>query len=84
VLIQSYPTFPSLLVTRIELKAKGEFAETQAMYLDADQKGTEVSIAFSHHPFAEIEELASFLRDKKVGVVARFYMNARVSRAPDL
>jgi quinolinate synthase len=54
-------TFPSLRVFEDRLEADGAFAEAQAEYLSPDSES--------------IRELDSLLEQKKIGVVAHFYMD---------
>lgn len=54
-------TFPSLRITRDALTPEGSFAEAQAAFLQPDQ--------------ARVEKLNALLREKKIGVVAHFYMD---------
>ncbi|CAG9463228.1 unnamed protein product [Pedinophyceae sp. YPF-701] len=58
------PTFPSLLVTATSLEPQGSFAESQAQFLDPNS--------------AQVDRLASLLAEKKIGVVAHFYMDPQV------
>ena len=53
--------FPSLLVTRDGLEAQGAFAEAQAAFLSPDPK--------------TVRELDALLEQKRIGVVAHFYMD---------
>lgn len=56
--------FPSLLVTADDLIAQGSFAQAQAKYLLPDK--------------LKVQELASLLKEKQIGVVAHFYMDPEV------
>jgi quinolinate synthase len=56
--------FPSLLITADDIAAQGDFAEAQARYLSPDK--------------IKVEELATLLREKQIGVVAHFYMDPEV------
>ncbi|KAH6770576.1 quinolinate synthase [Perilla frutescens var. hirtella] len=56
--------FPSLIVTADGIQAKGSYAQAQARFLDPDQ--------------VKIQELVNFLEEKKIGVVAHFYMDPEV------
>ncbi|PIN10516.1 Quinolinate synthase [Handroanthus impetiginosus] len=56
--------FPSLIVTADGIQAKGSYAEAQARFLLPDE--------------AKIQELVSLLEEKKIGVVAHFYMDPEV------
>ncbi|KAG1664375.1 hypothetical protein FOA52_004708 [Chlamydomonas sp. UWO 241] len=58
------PRFPSLLVTADSLQPQGPFAVTQAQYLSPDP--------------AQVDRLVSLLSEKKMGVVAHFYMDPEV------
>ncbi|MCU0675184.1 MAG: quinolinate synthase NadA [Myxococcota bacterium] len=53
--------FPSLRITATDLVPEGAFAEAQAAYLRPDT--------------ATVKRLATVLREKKIGVVAHFYMD---------
>ncbi|MDQ3031881.1 MAG: quinolinate synthase NadA [Myxococcota bacterium] len=57
-------TFPSLRVLEDRLEAEGAFAEAQAEYLDPDP--------------AIVRELDALLEQKKIGVVAHFYMDPQL------
>lgn len=61
------PAFPSLLIRADGLEPQGAFAEAQAQYLAPDA--------------ATVARLARTLRDKRIGVVAHFYMDPQVGRA---
>ncbi|KAJ0834447.1 putative quinolinate synthase [Helianthus annuus] len=56
--------FPSLVITAEGIGAKGSFAEAQARFLFPDD--------------AKVQELASLLKDRQVGIVAHFYMDPEV------
>uniref|UniRef100_A0A7R9V9G1 quinolinate synthase n=1 Tax=Chlamydomonas euryale TaxID=1486919 RepID=A0A7R9V9G1_9CHLO len=58
------PAFPSLLVTSEGLTPRGAFAQAQAQYLAPNP--------------ADVDRLASLLSEKKMGVVAHFYMDPEV------
>ncbi|RQM13310.1 hypothetical protein KXD40_000583 [Peronospora effusa] len=53
--------FPSILVTAEGVSAQGSFAEAQANYLKPDMQ--------------VVEELDTLLHEKKMGIVAHFYMD---------
>ena len=57
-------SFPSLLIRRDGLTARGSFAQAQATYLDPDPQA--------------VAALDALLRDKQLGVVAHFYMDAEL------
>nr|GEY73808.1 quinolinate synthase, chloroplastic [Tanacetum cinerariifolium] len=56
--------FPSLVITKDGVGAKGSFAEAQARYLFPDDE--------------KVQELANLLKEKEIGVVAHFYMDPEV------
>lgn len=56
--------FPTLTITKSAFLANGEFAETQARYLEPDP-GT-------------VRDLEALVRAKNVGIVAHFYMDAEL------
>ncbi|KDP31015.1 hypothetical protein JCGZ_11391 [Jatropha curcas] len=56
--------FPSLAVTSEGIQAKGSYAEAQARYLYPDE--------------SKVRELVNVLKEKKIGVVAHFYMDPEV------
>ena len=56
--------FPVLTITADRLEAMGAFAENQASYLNPDP--------------ATVAELAALCADRKVGIVAHFYMDAEI------
>ncbi|KAM1186113.1 hypothetical protein ACFX2I_015246 [Malus domestica] len=59
-----FEPFPSLVVTADGIQAKGSFAEAQARYLFPNE--------------SKVEELINVLKEKKIGVVAHFYMDPEV------
>ncbi|XP_057950662.1 quinolinate synthase, chloroplastic [Malania oleifera] len=59
-----FDPFPSLLITADGIQAQGSYAETQARFLFPDE--------------IKIKELVSVLKEKKIGVVAHFYMDPEV------
>lgn len=63
-LLKDYPKFPSLIITADQLIPQGSFAKAQALYLQPSD--------------SEVAELATLLTEKKVGVVAHFYMDPQV------
>ena len=64
VLQGNVPTFPSLVVSRDATSAVGQFAETQAAFLQPDP--------------AQVSALVELLSTKKIGIVAHFYMDPQV------
>ncbi|XP_008793728.2 quinolinate synthase, chloroplastic [Phoenix dactylifera] len=56
--------FPSLVIGVDGIQAKGSYAEAQAMFLSPNE--------------LKIKELVNVLREKKIGVVAHFYMDPEV------
>lgn len=56
--------FPSLIIRADEIQAKGSYAEAQARFLSPDE--------------LKVQELANLLKEKKIGVVAHFYMDPEV------
>ncbi|XP_022893006.1 quinolinate synthase, chloroplastic [Olea europaea var. sylvestris] len=56
--------FPSLIVDVDGIQAKGSYAEVQARFLSPNE--------------VKVEELANLLEEKKIGVVAHFYMDPEV------
>ncbi|KAL9155578.1 hypothetical protein ABFS82_09G012900 [Erythranthe guttata] len=56
--------FPSLIVSADGIEAKGSYAEAQARFLLPDE--------------VKIQELVNLLEEKKIGVVAHFYMDPEV------
>lgn len=63
-LVKDYPEFPSLVITADSLIPSGDFAEAQAKFLDPNREAA--------------RKLAEKLEEKKVGVVAHFYMDPEV------
>jgi len=63
-LVDDLPRFPSLLITADDLVPQGPFAEAQAQYLQPQPQ--------------QVEKLAKVLAEKKIGVVAHFYMDPQV------
>ncbi|OWM90542.1 hypothetical protein CDL15_Pgr014845 [Punica granatum] len=59
-----FQPFPSLVVTAGGIHAKGSYAEAQARYLSPDG--------------FKVKELVGVLKEKKIGVVAHFYMDPEV------
>jgi len=64
VLQGNQPTFPSLVVRADRTTAVGPFAETQARFLEPEG--------------SRVDALVSVLREKKIGIVAHFYMDPEV------
>lgn len=64
VLQGNQPTFPSLVVRADGTTAVGPFAETQARFLEPEG--------------SRVDALVSVLREKKIGIVAHFYMDPEV------
>ncbi|GMH01234.1 hypothetical protein Nepgr_003073 [Nepenthes gracilis] len=56
--------FPSLVITADEIVPKGSYAEAQARYLFPDE--------------SKVSELAKVLQEKRIGIVAHFYMDPEV------
>ncbi|KAJ8536526.1 hypothetical protein K7X08_034927 [Anisodus acutangulus] len=56
--------FPSLVVTADGIQPKGSYAEAQARFLFPDE--------------SRVQELVNVLKEKKIGVVAHFYMDPEV------
>ncbi|KAM7479839.1 hypothetical protein LguiA_028052 [Lonicera macranthoides] len=56
--------FPSLVVTADGIRAQGSYAEAQARFLFPED--------------LKVQELASLLKERKIGVVAHFYMDPEV------
>ncbi|MCD7464788.1 hypothetical protein HAX54_053417 [Datura stramonium] len=56
--------FPSLVVTAAGIQPKGSYAEAQARFLFPDE--------------SRVQELVNALTEKKIGVVAHFYMDPEV------
>lgn len=65
-LIKKFPSFPSLVISADELNPIGDFAKAQAQFLEPGQEAA--------------ERLAMALREKKIGVVAHFYMDPEVRK----
>jgi quinolinate synthase len=63
-LVTDLPQFPSLLIRADGVQPQGQFAEVQAQYLQPDSQ--------------QVQQLASLLRSKQMGVVAHFYMDPQV------
>lgn len=59
-----FDPFPSLVVNADGIQAKGSYAEAQARYLSPDE--------------FKVKELVNVLKEKKIGVVAHFYMDPEV------
>ncbi|XP_010442500.1 PREDICTED: quinolinate synthase, chloroplastic [Camelina sativa] len=62
--VPSFEPFPSLVLTADGVEAKGSFAEAQAKYLFPEE--------------SRVQELVNVLKEKKIGVVAHFYMDPEV------
>ncbi|VFQ95612.1 unnamed protein product [Cuscuta campestris] len=56
--------FPSLVITAEGINANGSYAEAQARFLFPDE--------------SKVQELANLLENKRIGVVAHFYMDPEV------
>ncbi|KAL5718052.1 quinolinate synthase [Ranunculus cassubicifolius] len=56
--------FPTLIITADEINAKGSYAEAQAKFLFPNE--------------TKVQELVNVLKEKKIGVVAHFYMDPEV------
>ncbi|KAK8800758.1 hypothetical protein WA158_000083 [Blastocystis sp. Blastoise] len=56
--------FPSLKIYADKVEANGQFAETQAQFLNVDMK--------------LVNELDHFMESEKIGIVAHFYMDAEI------
>ncbi|XP_047341090.1 quinolinate synthase, chloroplastic-like [Impatiens glandulifera] len=56
--------FPSLVITAQGIQAKGSYAENQAKFLLPDE--------------SKVDEVVNALREKKIGIVAHFYMDPEV------
>ncbi|GMH41948.1 hypothetical protein BSKO_09867 [Bryopsis sp. KO-2023] len=63
-LVKDYPRFPSLVISADALTPIGDFAKAQAEFLEPDREAA--------------KQLAKVLEEKKVGVVAHFYMDPEV------
>ena len=61
---QSESSFPRLIIRAGSIEARGPFAEAQATYLNPDAETTKA--------------LGEALREKRIGVVAHFYMDAEL------
>lgn len=59
-----FDLFPSLVIGEDGIEAKGSYAKAQAKYLSPDK--------------SKIQELVKVLKEKKIGVVAHFYMDPEV------
>lgn len=59
-----FDPFPSLVVAADGISAKGSYAEAQARFLFPDE--------------FKVQELVNVLKEKKIGVVAHFYMDPEV------
>ncbi|KAG8652616.1 hypothetical protein MANES_06G111600v8 [Manihot esculenta] len=59
-----FDPFPSLIIASEVIQAKGSYAEAQARYLLPDE--------------SKVQELVNVLKEKKIGVVAHFYMDPEV------
>ncbi|XVF54568.1 hypothetical protein PTKIN_Ptkin05aG0191600 [Pterospermum kingtungense] len=59
-----FEPFPSLVITAEGVHPKGSYAEAQARYLFPDE--------------LKVKELVNVLKEKKIGVVAHFYMDPQV------
>ncbi|KAF2293256.1 hypothetical protein GH714_040624 [Hevea brasiliensis] len=59
-----FDPFPSLIITSKGIQARGSYAEAQARYLLPDE--------------SKVHELVNVLKEKKIGVVAHFYMDPEV------
>ncbi|KAK9864833.1 hypothetical protein WJX84_004116 [Apatococcus fuscideae] len=63
-LVERLPSFPSLLISADALEPQGDFAKAQAQFLKPDA--------------GQVDRLVQVLSDKKIGVVAHFYMDPEV------
>ncbi|KAJ6688251.1 QUINOLINATE SYNTHETASE A [Salix koriyanagi] len=61
---KDFDPFPSLVISSDGIQAKGSYAEAQARYLFPDE--------------SKVQELVKELKEKKIGVVAHFYMDPEV------
>ncbi|KAF3436752.1 hypothetical protein FNV43_RR19503 [Rhamnella rubrinervis] len=59
-----FEPFPSLVITSDGIRAKGSYAEAQARFLFPDE--------------LKVQQLVDVLKEKKIGVVAHFYMDPEV------
>lgn len=57
-------SFPSMVITADGIHAQGSYAEAQARFLLPDE--------------SKVQELVNVLREKKIGIVAHFYMDPEV------
>ena len=64
ILLGNMPSFPSLIVSRDSTVPKGAFAESQHKFLEPDQR--------------QVDQLVKVLKEKKIGIVAHFYMDPEV------
>lgn len=64
VLLGGVPSFPSLVVSATSTVPKGAFAESQQKFLEPDAD--------------QIQKLVNVLKEKKIGIVAHFYMDPEV------
>lgn len=64
VLLGGVPLFPSLIVSATRTVPQGAFAESQQKFLEPDAR--------------QIRELVDVLKEKKIGIVAHFYMDPEV------
>eukprot|EP00889_Picochlorum_renovo_P000288 jgi/Picre1/27318/NNA_000287.t1 len=64
VLLGSPPTFPSLVVSRDGTVPQGAFAESQQKFLEPNKE--------------QVASLVNLLKEKKIGIVAHFYMDPEV------
>ena len=80
--IKDFVKFPSLLITASGLIPQGPFAEAQAQFLEPNRSGESLPLCKTHSTalmFCSVAaDLAKQLREKKVGVVAHFYMDPEV------
>lgn len=58
------PSFPSLIVSKDSTTAAGSFAEAQQKFLEPDA--------------GQVQALVNVVREKKIGIVAHFYMDPEV------
>lgn len=63
-LIADLPKFPSLVISADSILPQGTFAEAQAQYLEPNAQ--------------QVDRIAGLLQEKKIGVVAHFYMDPQV------
>lgn len=79
--LKQFPRFPSLLITATDLIPQGTFAEAQAQFLDPDRTGAHPVLYLIDRfrpSLTAANELGLLLKEKRVGVVAHFYMDAEV------